>query len=242
MLKFPSAQARSLPILLVACVVGFGCTVEPTAATGGLDVVQTDGLSAMDAGGLTADTWRPNTGSDVSGGDDSGGDVSGSDDAGADDAGADDTWGARRAAFVLKDSHESALGDGWMAAGQPSKTRLLDVVGQGATIISLRYKSEEPFDEQTVVTDAGGTFVRYGVQPSQYADKAFRTKLWDLYDAWQAKGGLVYLHCASSNRVGGSWAMYQFERKGVSAAQAYDLGIKAGMTSTSSIVKQVLGL
>ncbi len=232
MVKFLSAQTRTLP-LLIACLVGVGCSAERADTASGHDVVQTDGLAAADTTGLGSDTW---------GGVDSSSVDSEAKNAGADVSGADDTWGARRAAFVPKLNQESALGDGWMAAGQPTKARLLEVVGQGATIITLRYKSEEPFDEQTVVENAGGTFVRYGVESSQYANKAFRTKLWDLYDAWQAKGGLVYLHCASSNRVGGSWAMYQFERKGVSAAEAYELGKKAGMTSTSSVVKQVLGL
>ncbi|MCO4762960.1 MAG: hypothetical protein KC502_15700 [Myxococcales bacterium] len=166
----------------------------------------------------------------------------GTSDSGPADAGTPDTWAAQLAKFVPTQGHESALGDGWMAAGQPSKSRLLDVVAQGATVVTLRYKSEDPFDEKKLVEDNGGTFVRYGVQPSQYNDKAFRTALWDLYDKWQADGGLVYLHCASSNRVGGSWAMYQFERKGVSANEAYELGKAAGMTSTSAIVKKVLGL
>ena len=162
----------------------------------------------------------------------------------SDDASAADTWNkaAARAAFIPTASHESALGDGWLAAGQPSKARLEDTVGQGATVVSLRNKSEEPFAEQAFVESKGGTFVRYAVSTSQYGDKAFRAALWDLYDAWQVKGGLVYLHCASSNRVGASWALYQFERKGLSKQAAYDLGVKAGMTGASSIVKQVLGL
>ena len=53
---------------------------------------------------------------------------------------------------------------------------------------------------------------------------------------------IVYLHCASSNRVGASWALYQAQRKGVPAEDAIEMGKAAGLTSLESRVRSVLGI
>lgn len=146
-----------------------------------------------------------------------------------------------RAAFVPVSASEHALGGGWIGAGQPSEQRLLDVVKLGATVLSLRTQAEDPFDEPALVKGAGGTFIRYPVSSSQYQDKAFREALYDLYDAQMKLGVLVYLHCASSNRVGASWALYQAERKGLPLAEALAAGKAAGLSSLESMVVQILG-
>lgn len=150
----------------------------------------------------------------------------------------------RAAAFQPQSDgpNETSLGGGWIAAGQPDETRLKEVVSLGATILTLRPADEDPYAEQALVEALGGTFIRYPVHTADYNDADFRTALWDLYDDQMATGRLVYLHCKSSNRVGASWALYQFERKGKSATDAYALGEKAGMTSASDTVKAILGL
>jgi protein tyrosine phosphatase (PTP) superfamily phosphohydrolase (DUF442 family) len=142
----------------------------------------------------------------------------------------------------VTESYEADIGEGWIAAGQPTQARLEDVVGQGARILSLRHASEEAFDEQALVESLGGTFIRYATSGSDYENVAFREAMYDLYDAEHEKGGPVYLHCASSNRVGASWALYNAERKGVAAEDALELGRQAGLGSLESMVMDILGL
>jgi protein tyrosine phosphatase (PTP) superfamily phosphohydrolase (DUF442 family) len=144
--------------------------------------------------------------------------------------------------IAVTESYESDVGDGWIAAGQPTAARVEDVVTQGGRIISLRYASEETFDEQMLVEGLGGTFIRYQTQGSDYNTVAFREALYDLYDQEHEDGGPVYLHCASGNRVGASWALYQAERKGVPAEDALALGRAAGLGSLESTVRSILGL
>ena len=139
-------------------------------------------------------------------------------------------------------ANEADILYGWVAAGQPSEARVEEVVATGAVIISLRDQSEDPFDEPALVDSLGGTFIRYATQSSDYDDPAFREAMYDLYDEQLDAGNIVYLHCASSNRVGASWALYQAERKGVEAEAALQMGRDAGLTSLESRVREVLGL
>jgi protein tyrosine phosphatase (PTP) superfamily phosphohydrolase (DUF442 family) len=144
------------------------------------------------------------------------------------------------AAIVLAPG-ERDIGHGWIGFGQPDEARLRAVVEQGARVISLRYPEEDPFDEQALVESLGGTFVRYPTQGGQYQDEGFRQGMFDLYDAQLAEGGTVYLHCASSNRVGASWALYHFYRRGYSAEEAVAVGQQAGLSSLAGLVRQVIG-
>ncbi len=230
-----------LPVALLTFAAATACTRAPTGDANAPDVAarvdDSDGTGAgADAAAQTdaaqTDAAQPDAGQPDAG----------QPDAAQPDAATQADGHPGRAAFVPKASHERAIGGGWLAAGQPSQARVVEVVALGATVLTLRHKSEEPFDEAKLVADQGGTFVRYAVSTPQYSDAAFRAKLWDLYDSLQAKGGLVYLHCASSNRVGASWALYQWERKGLSKTDALALGKQAGMGSASATVKQVMGL
>lgn len=155
---------------------------------------------------------------------------------------ADDGADAGPPALVPVGASEHDLGGGWIGAGQPSEARLREVVEAGARVISLRYPEEDPFNEEAVVDELGGVFIRYPTQGSSYQDVSFRQGMYDLYDAQAAEGGLVYLHCASSNRVGASWALYQAERKGVPAEEAIALGKQAGLASLESMVRDILGV
>ncbi len=136
---------------------------------------------------------------------------------------------------------EHDIGHGWIGFGQPSQDRLREVVGQGARVISLRYPEEESFDEQALVEGLGGSFDRYPTQGGQYLEEAFREGMFDLYDAQLAEGGTVYLHCASSNRVGASWALYHYFRRGYSLEEAVAVGREAGLTSLEELVRDVAG-
>jgi protein tyrosine phosphatase (PTP) superfamily phosphohydrolase (DUF442 family) len=144
--------------------------------------------------------------------------------------------------LTVVERHEHDIGHNWLSAGQPSEARVRQLVGMGAAIISLRYPQEDPFDEPALVAELGGTYTRYPVQASDYEDPDFREALYDIYDAHMEAGGPVYMHCASSNRAGASWALYQAERVGVDPEEALELGRQAGMSSTAALVRGILGL
>jgi len=110
---------------------------------------------------------------------------------------------------------EFDMGDGWIAAGQPTADRLRQLVKQNARTITMRMSGEESLDEKSIVERAGGSFMRHGTRGGDLASKAFHEKLYDLIDAEKKKGGRVYLHCGGSNRVGAAWALYHAERKGM---------------------------
>ena len=109
-------------------------------------------------------------------------------------------------------------------------------------ISSLRLPAEDPFDEPGLIESLGGTFIRYPVNPTDYDSVAFREAMYDLYDSELDAGNIVYLHCASSNRVGASWALYQAERKGVPGEEAIAMGRDAGLASLETRVRDILGL
>lgn len=150
--------------------------------------------------------------------------------------------GGQATPIEATESYEADIGDGWIAAGQPTEARLTEVVNLGARVITLRLASEDPFDEQALVEGLDGTFIRYPTTASDYETVAFREAMYDLYDAEFAKGGNVYLHCASSNRVGASWALYNAERRGVPAEQAVQLGKDAGLAGLEPLVRSILGI
>ncbi len=144
--------------------------------------------------------------------------------------------------LVASGGNEADILYGWVAAGQPSEQRVREIIATGATIISLRAVSEDPFDEPALIDSLGGTFIRYPTASANYESVAFREAMYDLYDAQLDAGVTVYLHCASSNRVGASWALYQAERKGVPSEEAIALGKTAGLASLESLVRQILGV
>lgn len=137
---------------------------------------------------------------------------------------------------------EAAIGYGWIGAAQPAEARLREVVSAGARVISLRYPEEDPYAEQEVVESLDGTFIRYPTQGANYQEVAFREGMYDLYDAQIEMGGFVYLHCASSNRVGASWALYHAERRGMAPEEALERGRQAGLGSLEPMVRELLGL
>lgn len=130
----------------------------------------------------------------------------------------------------------------WIAAGQPSEARLRAVVEAGVPVISLRYPNEDPFDEAGLIESLGGSFTRYATSGADYDSVDFREGMYDLYEAAIAAGGTVYLHCASSNRVGASWALFHAERLGLDAEAALEKGRAAGLSGLEGRVRAILGL
>lgn len=139
-------------------------------------------------------------------------------------------------------NYERDVAFGWIAAGQPTEDRVRAVVAAGVPIISLRYPEEDPFDEAGLVAELGGSFTRYPTSGADYDRVAFREGMYDLYEAAIEAGGTVYLHCASGNRVGASWALFHAERLGVPPEEALEIGRQAGLSGLESRVREILGL
>ena len=138
---------------------------------------------------------------------------------------------------------EFDLPGGWVAGGQPSERRVRQVASAGLSVISLRTAEErEGFDEAAAVSAAGGRFLRVETRGADLEDPAFRARLFDVLDAEAAAGRRVYLHCASSNRVGASWALYRHERGGAAPSEALEAGRAAGLRSLEPQVRATLGL
>lgn len=135
---------------------------------------------------------------------------------------------------------ERALGDGWIAAGQPSQERVKALAEAKVPIISLRTPGEDPFDEATLVERLGGAFSRHPTTGAEFTQPAYRAALFDEFDRLAKGGGPVYVHCASSNRVGAAWALYLAERKGLGIEEALQKGREAGMRSLDGLVRSVL--
>lgn len=163
-------------------------------------------------------------------------------DMGLPDLGAPDMEAMPSEAVILRatEDYERDVEFDWIAAGQPTEARLTEVVEAGVPVISLRYPEEDPFDEPGLVEGLGGSFTRYPTSGNDYRDVAFREGMYDLYEALIDAGGTVYLHCASSNRVGASWAFFHAERLGFDVDAALEVGRAAGMRSLESLVVEIL--
>ncbi len=221
--------ARLVVIADVAAAL-WGCATATPGKTA--DVVASDTPPAQDATAADLDTAPPaDAGSPPDAGPPEDADIS---------ADAGSPW--PYAGFAAVGAGEYDLAFGWIGAGQPDEARLTEVVAVGARVISLRLEAEDPFAEQELVEGLGGVFIRYPTQGSYYQEVAFREGMYDLYDAQIEQGGPVYLHCASSNRVGAAWALYHAERLGLPAEEALELGKAAGLSSLEPMVKELLGL
>jgi uncharacterized protein (TIGR01244 family) len=119
------------------------------------------------------------------------------------------------------------------AAGQPTLEGLAELKAAGfKTVVSLR-RPEEPGQEgeEESAKTLGLRFVRVPVTPATLSLEDVEAVERVLEDA---SAGLVLLHCASANRVGGVWGVIE-ARKGKTLEEAEAEGRKAGATSPSII-------
>jgi uncharacterized protein (TIGR01244 family) len=126
-------------------------------------------------------------------------------------------------------------------AGQPSPEALTELKAMGfKTVVNLRTVSEGPADERALVESQGLRYVQVPITPDSFslADAEAVEKALD-----DPAAGPVLLHCASSNRVGGVWAVLQ-ARQGKPFEEAEAAGRAAGLKSASMVaaVRRVLGL
>ena len=117
-------------------------------------------------------------------------------------------------------------------AGQPTVDALREAGRSGVkVVVNLRSDAEMAshvdFDEPEVVGDAGMKYVQLPVTPATLSAADADA----LSAVLSATPGPVLVHCASSNRVGGLWALYLHRHRGVPFDRAMELGECAGMRS-----------
>jgi uncharacterized protein (TIGR01244 family) len=116
-------------------------------------------------------------------------------------------------------------------AGQPTAEALAGYAAAGVkVVVNLRTPEEMQklgLDERAMVETAGMRYVQvpFGSTPPKDDELAGVMKL-----LGEAKpNAKVLLHCASSNRVGYVWGLYQAKKKGLAVESAVAEAKKAGM-------------
>jgi uncharacterized protein (TIGR01244 family) len=122
----------------------------------------------------------------------------------------------------------SSAGNGkYYFSGQPGEADLATFAHLGVkTILNIRTEGEISgldFDERAAVEAAGMRYVNIPMGREMLSN-ADLNRIFDELDK-----GEVLLHCASSNRVGGIWGMYQLKRGGLDTEGAIEAGKSAGM-------------
>ena len=126
------------------------------------------------------------------------------------------------------------------AAGQPLAGALARLGAMGfRTVVNLRTEGEGATAERAVVEAQGLRYVSIPITLGSFsrADAEAVERVLD-----DPSAGPVLLHCATSNRVGGVWAVIQ-ATKGKSVEEALDAGRSAGLHSpqVEAAVRRVLG-
>jgi uncharacterized protein (TIGR01244 family) len=126
------------------------------------------------------------------------------------------------------------------AAGQPSPEALGRLKEMGfRTVVNLRTEKEGAVEEKAVVEAQGLRYVWVPVtaESLSLADVEAVEKVIE-----DPSAGPVLLHCHSSNRVGGVWAVVE-ARRGKSLEEALAAGRAAGLRSPGmeDAVRRVLG-
>jgi len=116
-------------------------------------------------------------------------------------------------------------------SGQPTAEQLAGYSKEGVkVVVNLRTPEEMKtlgLDEKAIVEKAGMRYVNvpFGATPPKDEELAGLMKLL----AGAKPSERVVLHCASSNRVGYVWGLYQAQKKGMPAEKAIEEAKKAGM-------------
>jgi len=115
--------------------------------------------------------------------------------------------------------------------GQPTPASVEALKQEGVKVVINLRRPEEmdklDYDEKKAVEAAGMTYIHMPmVSTGLPTAEALKPVLAALGTADDAR---VFLHCGSSNRVGGVWALYEGMQGGKSADEAIAEGKKAGM-------------
>lgn len=119
-------------------------------------------------------------------------------------------------------------------AGQPNQDALRDSAARGVkVVVNIRADAEMSgavdFDELALVEKLNMRYVHIPVTPATLsiadADR--------LHDVLSSTTAPLLVHCGSSNRVGGLWALYLHRHRGLDLDEALKRGRQAGLRSES---------
>lgn len=145
----------------------------------------------------------------------------------------DEIPNARVVSDVLED------GKSVLAAGQPDPEHLEEVAEAGyRSAINLQLPSEEGVEELREEAEALG--LDYEIIAIPGADGLSRENAEAFADALEDAEPGVFVHCASSNRVGAMFALKAYYVDGASADEAIERGYEAGMTGLADDVREKL--
>ncbi|MBS0225422.1 MAG: tyrosine-protein phosphatase [Proteobacteria bacterium] len=134
-----------------------------------------------------------------------------------------------------------AVRDGLYTSGQPSGSDWSVISTRGVrTVINLRPVEEMAGRDEAAEVAAAG--MRYVTIPVANAEAITPDAARQLEGVLRDAQGPVLLHCASGNRAGGLLALAAAQQEGMPADKAVQLGRRAGMKSTETRVRRVLGL
>lgn len=129
---------------------------------------------------------------------------------------------------------------GLHTGGQPDAAQLRAFARAGGrVVIDLRAADEaRGYDEAALARTLG---LHYVSLPIAGAADLTPARASALHEALAAAHGPVLLHCASGNRVGALLALEAAQHEGLSAADALELGRRAGLKSLAPVVRERLG-
>ncbi len=127
-------------------------------------------------------------------------------------------------------------------AGQPTQDGLRTLAKSGVKIvINLRSVNEMQsvvdLDEAEFVNSLGMEYVHIPMTPSAFSSQDV-TRLKEVLDKASTnenQNPAILIHCKSSNRVGGMWAVYLNSELGFDTDKAIEYGKNAGLRSDSMI-------
>jgi uncharacterized protein (TIGR01244 family) len=114
-------------------------------------------------------------------------------------------------------------------AGQPSDEALQDIKNAGfKTVINFRTEQEGSLEEKPKVDALGLQYVNIPIG-SEGINKAQVDLFEKILSESESKKNPVFIHCASSNRVGAMWFIHEVLKEGKDEATALEDAKKAGL-------------
>lgn len=133
------------------------------------------------------------------------------------------------------------LHPGCYVGGQPTPEHLAELAGAGVrTVINLRGTEEAlPYPEAAEAARLGLRYESLPITGPADLDVARVQRFGALLAEARSAGG-VFIHCASSNRVGAMLALDDALNHGAPPAQAMALGRRAGLASLEPAVQALI--
>ena len=141
---------------------------------------------------------------------------------------------------VVEIPNARSSGEGILTGGQPTEAQIRQLAAEGyRTIVNLRAAGEPGgWDEAPLAEELGLRFVAIPMSGAAGLAEGNARKLAKVLEQDDAYPVLV--HCKSGNRVGALFALKAFYVDGRDADAALGVGLRAGLTSLESAVREHL--